>query len=74
MVGLYPQQLVTDTEGAVMMAGISLWKLLIVLAIVILLFGTKRLRGMGGDLGASMRAFRREYGQSPDSQDPKPDQ
>ena len=39
--------------------GISLWQLLIVLAIVILLFGTKRLRTLGSDLGASLRGFKR---------------
>ena len=31
--------------------GISIWSLLLVLAIVILLFGTKKLRNVGGDLG-----------------------
>jgi len=38
--------------------GISIWQLLIVLAIVILLFGTKRLRTLGGDLGSAIRGFR----------------
>ena len=38
--------------------GISIWQLLIVLAIVIMLFGTKRLRNMGGDLGAAIRGFK----------------
>jgi len=31
--------------------GISMWQLLILLLIVVLVFGTKRLRNMGGDLG-----------------------
>ena len=31
--------------------GISIWQLLIVALIIVLLFGTKKLRGMGGDLG-----------------------
>ncbi len=39
------------------MAGISMWQLLIVLAIVMLLFGTKRLRGAGKDLAALRRDF-----------------
>lgn len=43
-----------------MFAGISLWQLVIVLAIVILLFGTKKLRNLGGDLGGSIRAFKKE--------------
>ncbi|TGD72199.1 twin-arginine translocase TatA/TatE family subunit [Mangrovimicrobium sediminis] len=38
--------------------GISAWQLLIVLAIVLLLFGTKRLRSLGTDLGAALRGFR----------------
>ena len=31
--------------------GISIWQLLIVLVIVLLLFGTKRLKNIGSDLG-----------------------
>ncbi len=38
--------------------GISVWQLLIVLAIVVLLFGTSRLRTIGGDLGSAVRGFR----------------
>ena len=38
--------------------GISIWQLLIVLVIVLLLFGTKKLRGIGGDLGSAIRSFR----------------
>jgi len=34
--------------------GISIWQLLIVLVIVLLLFGTKKLRNMGGDLGGAL--------------------
>jgi len=37
----------------------SIWQLLIVLVIVILLFGTKKLRSMGGDLGGALRSFRK---------------
>ncbi len=39
--------------------GISIWQLLIVLVIVLLLFGTKKIRSLGGDLGASIRSFRK---------------
>ncbi|WP_341708539.1 Sec-independent protein translocase subunit TatA [Halopseudomonas sp.] len=39
--------------------GISLWQLLIVLVIVILLFGTKRLKNIGGDLGGAIKGFRK---------------
>ncbi len=38
--------------------GISVWQLLIVLAIVVMVFGTKRLRTMGGDLGSAVKGFR----------------
>ncbi len=38
--------------------GISIPQLLIVLAIVVVLFGTKRLRNIGGDLGGAIKGFR----------------
>ncbi|WP_353572172.1 twin-arginine translocase TatA/TatE family subunit [Candidatus Albibeggiatoa sp. nov. BB20] len=38
--------------------GISIWQLLIVLAIIILLFGTKKLRNIGADLGEGIKNFR----------------
>lgn len=38
--------------------GISIWQLLIVLVIVLLLFGTKRLRNLGSDLGGALKGFR----------------
>lgn len=38
--------------------GISIWQLLIVLGIVVLLFGTKKLRNLGGDLGAAVKSFK----------------
>ncbi len=39
--------------------GISIWQLLIVLVIVLLLFGTKRLRNLGSDLGAAFKGFKK---------------
>lgn len=39
--------------------GISIWQLLIILAIVLLLFGTKRLRNLGGDLGGAIKGFKK---------------
>jgi len=39
--------------------GVSVGSLLIVLVIVMLLFGTKRLRNIGGDLGGALSGFRR---------------
>ena len=38
--------------------GISIWQLLIVLGIVILLFGTKKLRNLGGDIGSAVKGFK----------------
>ncbi len=38
--------------------GISIWQLLIILAIVVLLFGTKKLKGMGSDLGGAVKGFK----------------
>ena len=38
--------------------GISPWQLLIVLVIVVLIFGTKKLRNMGGDVGGAVKNFK----------------
>lgn len=38
--------------------GISIWQLLIILAIVLVLFGAKRLRNVGGDLGSAIKGFK----------------
>lgn len=40
------------------LGGISIWQLLIILAIVVMLFGTKRLRGLGSDLGSAIKGFK----------------
>ena len=40
------------------LGGISIWQLLIVLAIVILLFGTKKLKNIGSDLGGAVKGFK----------------
>jgi sec-independent protein translocase protein TatA len=40
------------------LGGISIWQLLIVLVIVVMLFGTKRLRNLGGDLGGAIKGFK----------------
>lgn len=38
--------------------GISIWQLLIVLLIVVMIFGTKKLKGLGSDLGGAVKGFR----------------
>lgn len=45
------------------MGGISITQLLIIAAIVVLLFGTKKLRGLGSDLGASIKGFKKSMGE-----------
>ena len=40
------------------MGEISITKLLVVAALVVLLFGTKKLRTLGGDLGAAIKGFK----------------
>ncbi len=44
------------------MGGISIWQLLIVFAIIVLLFGTKKLRNIGGDLGSAVKGFKKAIG------------
>lgn len=41
------------------MGGISIWQLLIIAVIVILLFGTKKLRNLGSDLGSAVKGFKK---------------
>ncbi len=38
--------------------GISIWQLLILLAVVILIFGTKKLKNVGSDLGSAIKSFK----------------
>lgn len=40
------------------MGAMSIWHWLVVLAIVVLVFGTKKLRNMGGDLGGAIKNFK----------------
>lgn len=39
-------------------SGISPWSLLVILVIVVVIFGTKRLRNAGGDLGGAVKNFK----------------
>lgn len=41
-----------------MLSGISIWQLLIVLVIIMLIFGTKKLRNIGSDLGGAVKGFK----------------
>lgn len=51
--------------------GISPWSLLIILVIILLLFGTKRLRNMGGDLGGAFKSFKQSMKEGGDEEDDK---
>ncbi|MEH6531360.1 MAG: Sec-independent protein translocase subunit TatA [Photobacterium frigidiphilum] len=44
------------------MGGISIWQLLIIALIIVLLFGTKKLRSLGGDLGSAVKGFKKAIG------------
>ena len=53
--------------------GISIWQLLIILVIVLLLFGTKRLRNLGGDLGNAVKGFKKAMGDDEKKDAAKPE-
>ncbi len=42
-----------------MLSGISPWSILLILIIVVVLFGTNKLRNVGADLGAAMKSFKK---------------
>lgn len=52
--------------------GISIWQLLIILVIVLLLFGTKRLKNIGGDLGSAIKGFKKSMADG-EKEDAKPE-
>lgn len=39
--------------------GIGIWELVLLLLIVLVLFGTKKLKTIGGDLGSAIKGFRK---------------
>jgi len=47
-------------------SGVGIWQLLIVLAIIILLFGTKRLKNIGSDLGGAIKGFKQSVSDETD--------
>lgn len=51
------------------LGGISIWQLLIILVIVLLLFGTKRLSSLGGDLGGAIKGFKKALKDDQESAD-----
>jgi sec-independent protein translocase protein TatA len=51
--------------------GISIWQLVIVLGIIILLFGTKKLRNLGGDVGSAVKGFKKAMSDDASAEEPK---
>ena len=54
--------------------GIGMWELLIILAIVLVIFGAKKLRNLGGDLGGAIKNFKQSMkeGEHEDKTDAEP--
>ena len=50
------------------LAGIGIWQLLIIFGIALLVFGSGRLRSLGGDLGSAIRGFRNAMGEDAEAQ------
>ena len=55
-----------------MLGGISIWQLLIVLGIIILIFGTKKLRNVGSDLGGAVKGFKQAVNEDDKDDKDKP--
>ena len=53
--------------------GIGIWELVLLLLIVLVLFGTKRLRNIGGDLGSAIKSFRSAINDPADTNSKRPD-
>lgn len=52
--------------------GISIWQLLIIALIIVLLFGTKKLRTLGTDLGGALKGFKKAMKDDDDEAGGKP--
>lgn len=53
------------------LGGISIWQLLIILAIVVMIFGTKRLKNLGSDLGGAIKGFKNSMAEEEKNDDTK---
>jgi sec-independent protein translocase protein TatA len=56
------------------LGGLHIWHLLILLVIVLLLFGTKRLKNVGSDLGNAIKGFRSAMGGADKEEEKEPKQ
>lgn len=50
-------------------SGINIWQLLVILAIVLLVFGSKKLGSLGSDLGSAIKGFRKAIDTNGNSED-----
>jgi sec-independent protein translocase protein TatA len=50
---------------------LSIWHWLIVLVVVVLIFGTKKLRNLGTDLGSAVKGFKEGMGVKPEEEKPQ---
>ena len=55
------------------MGSLSIWHWLIVLLVVVLVFGTKKLRNIGGDLGSAVKGFKEGMKSEPEKDAVKPE-
>jgi sec-independent protein translocase protein TatA len=53
------------------MGGLSIWHWLIVLLVVVLIFGTKKLSSIGTDLGGAVKGFRKAMSEAEEDDEPK---
>jgi sec-independent protein translocase protein TatA len=53
------------------LGGIGIWQLLIVLVIIMLLFGTKKLKNLGSDLGGAIKGFKNAMNDEKDAKAPE---
>jgi sec-independent protein translocase protein TatA len=51
------------------LGGISMWQLLIILVIVMLIFGTKRIGTLGGDVGGAIKSFKKAMEEKPEAEE-----
>ncbi len=51
------------------MGGLSIWHWLVILAIVLVIFGTKKLRGIGSDVGGAIKSFKQAMKEEAEGRD-----
>ena len=54
--------------------GIGIWQLVIILVIILLVFGTKKLKNLGSDLGGAIKGFKSAMDEEPKDKDKDPAQ